>query len=109
MDNIKTNFTEHLFLVVKNKIFNYTQSTETINSKTHFFIFNLFLAVYSLLNLFLKISNNLFEILINKHKQYRTGNFNALISEFILIKNRFLNDVYDVRPTKLKVYEEVSY
>ena len=109
MDHIKTNFIEHLFLVVKNQNFSYKKSAETINSKTNFFIFNLFLAVYSLLNLFLRISNNFFETFINKHKQYRTSNLKALRLEFIFLENRFFINALDLRPIKLKVYEKVSY
>lgn len=91
MDNIKTNFTEQLFLVVKKINFNYQLSAETIISKTHFFIFNLSLEVYSLLRLFIKISNHLFEILINKHKQDKTGILKSLRLQFILLENRFFN------------------
>ncbi|APZ46477.1 hypothetical protein BW723_09285 [Polaribacter reichenbachii] len=108
MDIIKTNFIELLLLLVKNQYFNRIPIEETINFKTHFFIFNLFLAVYSLLILFLKKSNYVFEIFINKHKQYRKSDVNLLNLEFIFQENRFLNDAQFLLPTKLKVYEKVS-
>ena len=89
MDNIKTNFTEHLFHIVKKNIFNYTHSIETTISKTHFFIFNLFWKVYSLLSLFLKVSDHFFEIFIYSHKQNKTDILNLL--KFIFLENRLFN------------------
>ncbi len=109
MDIIKTNFTENLFQVVENQIFNQKFFFETKTSNTKFFIFIFLGAVKTVLFMFLETFSNFIAFDIKNNIQNKNSVVKSLDFKFIFAKNRFFNCLTFLLSPKLKANEKVSH